>query len=150
MLPRPAHANSRIEMNTGTRRWQLGFTMSLTTAVLWGLLPIALKVALTGMDAYTITWWRFAVSMLGLGVFLAWRGQLPRMRGAGSRAWTLLGIALVTLLGNYVLYLVALDHTTPSVAAGRHPARAAVAAAGQAYSYSASASRRASGSDSSC
>ncbi len=103
-------------MNTDTGRWQLGFTMSLTTAVLWGLLPIALKVALTGMDVYTITWWRFAVSMLGLGAFLAWRGQLPRLRGAGRSAWTILGIALVTLLANYLLYLTALEHTTPSVA----------------------------------
>lgn len=103
-------------MNTDTGRWQLGFTMSLTTAVLWGFLPIALKVALTGMDVYTITWWRFAVSMLGLGVFLAWRGQLPRLRGAGRSAWTILGIALVTLLANFLLYLTALEHTTPSVA----------------------------------
>lgn len=103
-------------MNTDTGRWQLGFTMSLTTAVLWGFLPIALKVALTGMDVYTITWWRFAVSMLGLGVFLAWRGQLPRLRGAGRSAWMILGIALVTLLANYLLYLTALEHTTPSVA----------------------------------
>ena len=103
-------------MNTDTGRWQLGFTMSLTTAVLWGFLPIALKVALTGMDVYTITWWRFAVSMLGLGAFLAWRGQLPRLRGAGRSAWTILGIALVTLLANFLLYLTALEHTTPSVA----------------------------------
>ena len=103
-------------MTTDTGRWQLGFTMSLTTAVLWGFLPIALKVVLTGMDAYTITWWRFAISMLGLGAFLAWRGQLPRLRGAGQGAWMVLGIALVTLLANYVLYLIALDHTTPSVA----------------------------------
>lgn len=103
-------------MNTDSGRWQLGFTMSLTTAVLWGFLPIALKVVLTGMDAYTITWWRFAISMLGLGAFLAWRGQLPRLRDAGRGAWMVLGIALVTLLANYVLYLIALDHTTPSVA----------------------------------
>ena len=103
-------------MNTGTGRWQLGFTMSLTTAVLWGFLPIALKVTLTGMDAYTITWWRFAISMLGLGAFLTWRSQLPRLRGTGRNAWMLLGIALVTLLANYLLYLIALDHTTPSVA----------------------------------
>ena len=103
-------------MNTDSGRWQLGFTMSLTTAVLWGFLPIALKVVLTGMDVYTITWWRFAISMLGLGAFLAWRGQLPRLRGAGQGAWMVLGIALVTLLANYVLYLIALDHTTPSVA----------------------------------
>jgi len=103
-------------MNTDTGRWQLGFTMSLTTAVLWGFLPIALKVALTGMDVYTITWWRFAVSVLGLGAFLAWRGQLPRLRDAERSSWMILGTALVMLLANYVLYLTALDHTTPSVA----------------------------------
>jgi len=102
-------------MHRDTGRWQLGFAMSLTTAVLWGLLPIALKVVLAGMDVYTITWWRFAVSMLGLGAFLAWRGELPRLRGAGRNAWIALAIALAGLLGNYVLYLVALDHTTPSV-----------------------------------
>jgi drug/metabolite transporter (DMT)-like permease len=103
-------------MKTDTGRWQLGFTMSLTTAVLWGFLPIALKVALTGMDVCTITWWRFAVSMLSLGAFLAWRGQLPRLSGAGRSAWMILGIALAMLLANYVLYLIALDLTTPSVA----------------------------------
>lgn len=90
--------------------------MAFSTAVLWGLLPIALKYVLTGMDAYTITWWRFAVSLLGLGVFLLWRGQLPSMRKAAGAALVLLAIALVMLVGNYVLYLIALDHTTPSVA----------------------------------
>ncbi len=90
--------------------------MALTTAVLWGLLPIALKYVLTGMDAYTISWWRFAVSMLGLGVFLLWRGQLPPVKEAAGVALLLLVIALVMLIGNYVLYLIALDHTTPSVA----------------------------------
>lgn len=102
-------------MSVGTTNPRLGFTLSLTTAVLWGLLPIALKVALEGMDPYTITWWRFAVAMAGLGAFLAWRGQLPRLAGAGRAAIVLLGIAMLTLIGNYVLYLVALDHVTPSV-----------------------------------
>ena len=90
--------------------------MALTTAVLWGMLPIALKVALTGLDAWTISWFRFAVSMLGLGVFLAWRSRLPKPRNAGRLALALLAVAIVALVGNYVLYLVALDHTTPSVA----------------------------------
>ena len=40
----------------------------------------AYRLYLEGMDAYTITWWRFAVSMTGLGVFLALRGSLPRLR----------------------------------------------------------------------
>ena len=103
-------------MRTDTANWRLGFTMALTTAVLWGMLPIALKVVLTGMDAWTITWWRLAASMIGLGAFLAWRGQLPRLRDAGRAGLMLLGVALVTLIANYILYLVALDHTTPSVA----------------------------------
>ena len=103
-------------MSIDDRRWQRGLMFSLTTAVLWGMLPIALKVVLAGMDAWTITWWRFAVSLLALGAFLAWRGQLPRLRGVPRTAWGLFFIALVTLLANYLLYLVALDHTTPSVA----------------------------------
>jgi drug/metabolite transporter (DMT)-like permease len=103
-------------MRSASGNWRIGFPMALTTAVLWGMLPIALKVALTGLDAWTISWWRFAVSMLGLGAFLAWRGQLPNPRDAGRIALGLLAIALVALVGNYVLYLFALDHTTPSVA----------------------------------
>jgi drug/metabolite transporter (DMT)-like permease len=102
-------------MQVPSRNWKLGFAMSLTTAALWGLLPIALKVALTGMDAVTITWWRFAFSMAGLGAILFWRGEMPRLAGAGRAGWLLLALALVTLLANYVLYLVALDHSTPSV-----------------------------------
>jgi drug/metabolite transporter (DMT)-like permease len=103
-------------MRPASANWRIGLPMALTTAVLWGMLPIALKYALTGLDAWTISWWRFAVSMLGLGAFLAWRGQLPRPREAGRIALALLAIALVALVGNYVLYLFALDHTTPSVA----------------------------------
>lgn len=102
-------------MTGGSPNWRLGFTLSLSTAALWGLLPIALKVVLEGMDAYTITWWRFAVSVAGLGAFLAWRGALPRLPGAGRTALALLAAATLTLVGNYVLYLVALDHATPSV-----------------------------------
>jgi drug/metabolite transporter (DMT)-like permease len=98
-----------------TAPW-LGFRLALVTAVLWGLLPIALKIVLDGMDAYTITWWRLATSAIALGVFLGVHDELPRLRGAGKRAWTLLAVALGTLLANYVLYLLALDVTTPSVA----------------------------------
>jgi drug/metabolite transporter (DMT)-like permease len=102
-------------MADGTTNWRLGFTLSLTTALLWGLLPIALKVVLEGMDPYTITWWRFAVATAGLGAFLAWRGELPRLAGSPRAALALLAVATLTLIGNYVLYLVALDHVTPSV-----------------------------------
>ena len=102
-------------MTVGSTHWRLGLTLSLATATLWGLLPIALKVVLEAMDAYTIVWWRFAAAMAGLGTFLAARGALPRIRGAGRAAVALVAVATLTLVGNFVLYLVALDHATPSV-----------------------------------
>jgi drug/metabolite transporter (DMT)-like permease len=102
-------------MAGGSTNWRLGIALSLTTAALWGLLPIALKVVLESMDALTIVWWRFAVAMAGLGAFLAWRGALPRVRGAGRAAVALICAATLALVGNFVLYLVALDHATPSV-----------------------------------
>lgn len=105
---------ARMHQHSG--RWQLGLVLALTTAVLWGLLPIALKIVLSGMDAWTITWWRFATSALLLGLFLARRGTLPALRGLPWRAGLLLATALAGLLANYVLYLIALDITTPSVA----------------------------------
>ena len=37
----------------------LGFILSLITAFMWGVLPIALKELLKGMDASTIVWYRF-------------------------------------------------------------------------------------------
>jgi len=104
-----------MDMTGVSTNWRLGFTLSLTTAALWGLLPIALKVVLEGMDAFTIVWWRFAISMAGLGAFLALRGGLPRPAAASRMAIVLLSIATFALIGNYVLYLIALDHTTPSV-----------------------------------
>jgi drug/metabolite transporter (DMT)-like permease len=102
-------------MTDGARNWRLGLSLSLTTAALWGLLPIALKVVLERMDAHTIVWWRFAAATAGLGAFLALRGELPRLAGQGRAALWLVAIATVTLIGNFVLYLVALDHVTPSV-----------------------------------
>jgi drug/metabolite transporter (DMT)-like permease len=102
-------------MTVGSTNWRLGLTLSLTTAALWGILPIALKFLLQGMDAVTIVWWRFAAAAAGLGAFLAWRGSLPQLAGAGRAALGLLALATLTLIGNYVLYLVALDHVTPSV-----------------------------------
>ena len=101
-------------MTGGTTNWRLGFTLSLTTAVLWGLLPIALKFVLEAMDAYTIAWWRFASRCPASAPSSPGAAQLPRPR-RGPVALALLAVAMLTLIGNYVLYLFALDHTTPSV-----------------------------------
>src|SRR5512139_929031 len=103
-------------MHTTSGRWQLGLALALTTAVCWGLLPIALKITLTGMDAWTLTWYRFAVAAVALGAFLAWRRRLPLKAPLTRRGWLLYGAALLCLVGNYVSYLLSLELTSPTVA----------------------------------
>lgn len=103
-------------MHRTTGRGRLGLALALTAAGLWGVLPIALKLALEGLDPYTITWYRFAVSSLVLGLILTASGSLPALSSLGGRGWLLLAIALGGLVSNYVLYLVALSHVAPTVA----------------------------------
>ena len=103
-------------MHTTSGRWRLGLALALTTAVCWGLLPIALKLTLTGMDAWTLTWYRFATATVVLGAFLAWRRRLPLRSPLTRRGWWLYAVALLCLVANYVGYLVSLDLTSPTVA----------------------------------
>src|SRR5262245_22964293 len=88
----------------------------MTAAVLWGFLPIALKIVLQGLDPYTTTWYRFAISGILLGIILGATGNLPRMSALSRRANLMLAIGLSGLAGNYVLYVVGLAHTTPTIA----------------------------------
>ena len=81
--------------------------------LLWGILPLALKVTLRSMDAYTITWCRFLACALILGSALAHRRRLPAL-GLLQANWALLGVATTFLAANYVCYLVGLDHTNPA------------------------------------
>jgi len=99
-----------------TGQWKLGLTLALTASGLWGVLPIALELTLGGLDPYTITWYRFAVSSLLLGLILTASSGLPVMKSLSGRGWVLLGVALGGLVSNYVLYLVALSHVGPIVA----------------------------------
>ena len=103
-------------MHSTSGRWRLGLALALTTAVFWGLLPIALQVALEGMDAWTITWYRFATAALALGIFLAWRGRVPLRAPLTRRGWVLYAVALLCLVANYVSYLLSLELTSPTVA----------------------------------
>ena len=49
-----------------------------------------------------------------VGAWLAWRGEWSRFRGLGGGAWLLLAVAALTLIGNYVFYLLGLHYTTPA------------------------------------
>ena len=103
-------------MHSTSGRWRLGLALALTTAVFWGLLPIALEVTLAGMDAWTITWYRFATAAVALGIFLAWRRRMPLRAPLTRRGWVLYAVALLCLVANYVSYLLSLELTSPTVA----------------------------------
>ena len=42
--------------------WKPGLLYSLLTAILWGALPISLKVVLGDMDSTTANWYQFSIS----------------------------------------------------------------------------------------
>ncbi|MFD0739620.1 DMT family transporter [Lysobacter koreensis] len=96
--------------------WRLGLALTLITAACWATLPIALKIVLDVLDPITLTWFRFLVAAL---VTAAWLGARGRLRGAGygalgRRGWLMLALAALMLLGNYVFYLLGVQHTTPA------------------------------------
>ncbi len=105
-----------MNLHVTTGRWKLGLALSLNTALLWGILPIALKVVLESLDAYTVTWFRYLIATSVLAVFVIKRNALPplhKLKGA------ILGLLIVTslgLCGNYILYLLGLNYLSPSTA----------------------------------
>lgn len=103
-------------MHETSGRWRLGALLALTTALMWGVLPIALKITLQRMDAVTITWYRFLLATLVLGAFAFRRRRWPRLRQLGLTGWLLLSIAILGLCGNYLFYLLGLDYVTPGTA----------------------------------
>jgi len=97
---------------SGNRR--LGLMLALTTMLLWGTLPISLKLAMTGLDPWTLTWFRFAFAAVVLGIWLGARGDLKTLKAQPKQRWALLLLAAVMLIGNYVFYLFGLRLTTPA------------------------------------
>ena len=96
--------------------WKLGLSFSLVTAVMWGGLPIALKVILGDMDSLTVTWYRFSLSAV---IALLWYGRRSGdaiKRLLSPPLWPLTLLAVVGLLANYILYLMGLDRTTAEAA----------------------------------
>lgn len=90
-----------------------GFLLALLTAVLWGVLPIFLKICLQAMDAATITAYRFlfaAVFVLGV---LAWQKKLPRRPQFTKTTVAWIAFAAVMLVLNYVTNVIGLMYLNP-------------------------------------
>src|SRR6056297_2258532 len=86
-----------------SRNWTLGLAFALMTALMWGLLPLAMKLILGRMDAVTITWYRLQSGP-----------ALHRLLSTAHRRWALL--AVFGLTGNYLLYISGLQFLNPGAA----------------------------------
>jgi drug/metabolite transporter (DMT)-like permease len=67
------------------------------------------------MEPATLTWLRFLTASLALAVILWATGRLPDLRPLRKPDWGLLAIALAGLVGNFVIYLVALTYASPTI-----------------------------------
>ncbi|HEY9618649.1 MAG TPA: DMT family transporter, partial [Microcoleaceae cyanobacterium] len=103
-----------MTLHHSSGRWQLGLSLALFTASLWGVLPIALKLVLQAVDVYTVTWFRFLISFSLLIAFLAARGRLSELQKLRTARLELLAIATLGLALNYLLFMQGLHQTSPT------------------------------------
>jgi drug/metabolite transporter (DMT)-like permease len=98
-----------------TKHWY-GFFLSLTTAVLWGILPVFLMLSLEVMDAITITLYRFLVAGIFVFLLLLKRKSLPRLSALGKNKGLWLLLASLCLVANYVANVKGLEYLNPETA----------------------------------
>ena len=89
-----------------------GIVYAIITALCWGVLAIALKVAVEFVDAATIVWFRFSLAFTPL---LIWHIiRRPREIKVLYRPPLLLVLAALALAFNYIGFMWGVQYTTPS------------------------------------
>jgi drug/metabolite transporter (DMT)-like permease len=104
-----------VRMHISSGRWVYGLFLALLTALLWGILPIKLKQVLLVMDPITVTWFRLLVSGGCLFIYLAATAPAEPQSARPRGGWLVL-MAVLGLVGNYVLYLMGLKLLSPGTA----------------------------------
>lgn len=89
-----------------------GIIYAVITAIFWGVLAVALKVAVMEVDSVTIVWFRFSLAFTPL---LVWH-IIKRPEGLRIlyRPPLLLVIATLALAYNYIGFMWGIEYTTPS------------------------------------
>ncbi|MGR6980669.1 DMT family transporter [Testudinibacter sp. P27/CKL/0425] len=93
-----------------------GFFFALTTAILWGTVPLALKPIVQVMSISSIVWYRFAAAAVGLLLILGFLGKLPKISLLFSpRFRWLIVVGVLCLGGNFLLFNTSLSYLDPAV-----------------------------------
>ncbi len=95
------------------QNWKIGLFLSLLVVAFWSTLPVALKVSLSAIDAWTLTWFRFCTATVFTFFIIAFSGSWRGFLKLKFKDWLWLILAGVMLIGNYVGYLLGLEKTTP-------------------------------------
>jgi len=103
-------------MHTPSGRWALGLGLSIITSLAFGFLPIALKGMLEMLDVYTLTWYRFMISVAVLAPFILRPGKLSTTAWPGKRLIVITLLTGLLMSGNYLLYILGLLYVSPSTA----------------------------------
>ncbi|WP_289053572.1 DMT family transporter [Carboxylicivirga marina] len=88
-----------------------GILLASTTAILWGILAIALKIALNYFDSYTIVWFRFLVATTVLATYYAIKK--PSMLSVYKKPPLLMVVGAILLAGNYIGYMQGINYAGP-------------------------------------
>jgi len=95
-------------------RWRLGLLLALSTAIMWGVLPIALTGVMVTLDPMTTTFFRLSLAAVVLTPILLVRKRLPNLPKLRSpRLFLQLLAAGLLLSANYGLYISGLERTSP-------------------------------------
>lgn len=101
-------------MNHNPNNWKLGLSLSLLVVFFWATLPVALKISLNVLDAWTLTWLRFCVAAMITLLIIFIMGSWKGYKRLSVKNWLWLLFAGLMLIGNYVGFLIGLEKTTPA------------------------------------
>lgn len=87
-----------------------GLLLVSIAVCLWGALPIALQLILPTVDPVTLTWFRFICAFLIAVIIQAYSKRLGDFRGLSVKQWTILTLAMMGSIGNYILFVVSLKY----------------------------------------
>jgi drug/metabolite transporter (DMT)-like permease len=99
--------------NNQQQNWKIGLSLSLMVVFFWSTLPVALNISLSAVDAWTLTWLRFCVAAVLTTIFILFTGSWKGFLSLSRANWLWLLLAGIMLTGNYVLFILGLERTTP-------------------------------------
>ena len=98
------------------QNWQLGLALSLTVALMWGLLPVATAPIIGPLDPVTITFYRLAGGGALLFAWIFYQKRWDVKAEFTLKNFPYLILAVIMLAANYYYWLIGLEYTSPSTA----------------------------------